>query len=90
MKTTEFISSVKKHITSDYLLENGKEVKGQSLTYLRQCLVIDGFKGISGYRLEDRLVEAGFKVSYGRGKRWYHNGHRGLGVTCQVAHEKEI
>lgn len=90
MGVVEFSAAVRKHLTSDYQLENGKAVKGQSLTYLRQNLVIEGFKMISGYRLEDRLAEAGFKVSYGRGHRWYHNGHRGLGVTCQVAHEKEI
>lgn len=84
-----FVPAVRGFLKDDYQLENGKSVKGQSLTYIRSCLQDEGFRGLSGYRIEDRLKAAGFEISFGRGWRRYHNGHRGLGVTCSVVYEKD-
>lgn len=82
----EFRRAVALLCKDHYELENGQTVKGQSMTYVRMCLRDYGWKGISGWRIEKPLQEAGFKISRGRGLRWYRGGKRGLGVTCDVVH----
>lgn len=77
-----------KVLSDNYTLSNGTEVKGQSISYVRQLLREQGWKNISGYRLENELERVGFKVSRGRGFRSYHGGVRKLGVECTVVHEQ--
>jgi hypothetical protein len=85
----KFRADVTKVLRDSYTLECGTEVRGQSMTYLRQCLRDEGWRGLQPWRLEDKLKAAGFKVSRGRGLRIYHGGVRKLGVTCDVVHAKE-
>jgi len=82
-----FRSEVSKLLYDSYTLGDGTEIKGQSMTHVRQCLCLQGWRGLSGYRLEERLEKAGFRVSRGRGLRHYRGGVRKLGVECDVVHQ---
>ena len=86
----KFKSAVAPLCNDRYELEDGRVVAGQSISFLRQCLYLDDWKGISGWRIDKPLEEAGFEVSRGRGMRWYRGGKRGLGVRCEVVHCNKV
>lgn len=81
-----FKADIAKVLYDKYTLENGVEVKGQSISFVQRHMRDEGWKGMQAWKLEDELKRTGFKVSRGRGLRIYHGGVRKLGVTCDVVH----
>jgi hypothetical protein len=89
-----FVDDVLKQLCARYVLDDGTEVEGQSLSYLRTALSSRLYgagdrsarwRGLSRYGdFVEALREAGFRVERGRGYRYFRGGAFKPGQPCDV------
>jgi hypothetical protein len=89
-----FVDDVLGELGARYLLDDGTEVEGQAISYLRIALSSRCYgstrrsgrwRGLSRYgTFVDGLREAGFRVERGRGYRYFRGGVYKPGTPCDV------